>query len=180
MPTNALANPLVVPILGVLVEAPRHPYAVFTEVRNRYDYLTVRNSTVCTLLNRLTDSGWVAPHGTQVPGQLRTTSDGARALAGEVERQVRDGNLTTGPEFTTALAYLSLLTPEHAEQLLRHRCHRVREKITQISDAVHAAASPEIRMIEAHYMLASLAQHAAWLQDTADRIHAGALNWTAN
>src|ERR1700730_18082051 len=36
----------------LLVERPRHSYAVFTELRRRYVYLHVRNATVYALLER--------------------------------------------------------------------------------------------------------------------------------
>ena len=36
MPKSALDNPLILPILGLLVERPRHPYAVFAELRRRF------------------------------------------------------------------------------------------------------------------------------------------------
>ena len=80
MPKNALDNPLVLPILGLLVEQPRHAYAVFSEVRSRYGYLEVRNATVYTLLDRLTAEGWVADRAG--PSATRSRDRRRRGRAG--------------------------------------------------------------------------------------------------
>src|SRR3954449_8906196 len=102
MPKNALDNPLVLPILGLLIEQPRHAYAVFAELRRRYEYLDVLNATVYTLVRTLTEAGWIEADGTGRQSDLRATREGAVALAERVATQLRETDLTGGPAFMTA------------------------------------------------------------------------------
>lgn len=177
VPTNALENPLVLPILGLLVEAPRHPYAVFTELRDRYGYLRVRNATVYTLLNRLTEAGWLEASRDGQGASLAPTPDGVRALADLVTRQISEARPADTTSFATALAYIGVLPADRATELLDVRREAVVREIARLERAVEDAAAPEIHMIEAGYLLASLRQDAAWLEETADRIRRGRLPW---
>src|SRR5579859_2512626 len=121
MPKTALDNPLILPILGLLVERPRHPYAVFAELRQRYRYLPVRNATVYTLIETLKSARLIEARQAGEHEALRVTSAGAAALAERVEREVRDGDLTGGPSYTAALAYLSIMPAPRAAEALRAR-----------------------------------------------------------
>lgn len=111
MPKSALDNPLILPILGLLVEQPRHPYAVFAELRRRYPFLQARNATVYTLIETLKALGWVQTRDAGEHETLHPTSAGADALAERVEAEVRGGDLTGGPSSVAALAYLSIMPP---------------------------------------------------------------------
>ncbi|MEV4602716.1 helix-turn-helix transcriptional regulator [Amycolatopsis sp. NPDC049253] len=176
MPKNALDNPLVLPILGLLVEQPRHAYAVFSEVRSRYGYLEVRNATVYTLLDRLTAEGWVATTGGAERDVLAVTDDGVAALAERVRKQL-GADLTGGPPFVTALAYLGILPPSEAQAVLRERIELVRGEIEGLETATREAATLEVHMIEAYYLLSRLRHDIEWLGRTADRIGDGELAW---
>ena len=81
MPKSALDNPLILPILGLLVERPRHPYAVFAGLRRRYPYLHVRNATVYTLLDTLKAVRWIEAREDAGHESLHATGSGAAALA---------------------------------------------------------------------------------------------------
>lgn len=178
MPKNALDNPLVLPILGLLVEQPRHPYALFSELRRRYDYLQVRNGTVYTLLDRLTAEGWI---GTATDGEratLTVTEPGVAALAERVNRQLREADLTGGPAFVTALAYLGILPRAQATAVLEQRVDHIKDEIRQLELATRDLSEPEIHMIEAHYLLSRLRHDVDWLEGTARRIEAGGISWT--
>ncbi|MGV9408646.1 PadR family transcriptional regulator [Nocardia sp. NPDC003693] len=177
MPKNALDNPLVLPILGLLVEQPRHPYALFSELKRRYDYLRVRNATVYTLLDRLTAEGWVAPANDDERGALTVTGPGVAVLAEQVRRQVGDADLTGGPAFITALAYLGVLPRPDAVEVVRERVARIRAEVRRLDRAVSEVTGPEIHMIEAHYLLSRLRHDIDWFERTARRIEAGELGW---
>jgi len=180
VPKNALDNPLVLPILGLLAEQPRHPYAVFAELRRRYAYLHVRNATVYTLLDtlktarliELTAAGDDAGHQ-----PLRITADGAAALSERVEHEVRTGDLTGGPAFMTALAYLSIMPPARAAEALEARATAVAAEASHLQQTLKAADAVEVHMIEAHYLLARLQQDTRWLTAAARRVKAGDLSW---
>ncbi|GAB3808936.1 PadR family transcriptional regulator [Humibacter antri] len=179
MPTNALANPLVLPILGLLAEQPRHAYALFSELRTRYAFMGVRNSTVYTLLNTLVESGWLQSGPASSHRQeFQLAPSGRAALAARVEHELQEGDLADRTAFMTALAYLGILTPIAASAALQSRVDRVRheeEHLTLVLDQV--AGVSELHMIEVHFYRDQLRHERAWLHATIQRIRSGALPW---
>jgi DNA-binding PadR family transcriptional regulator len=177
MPKSALDNPLLLPILGLLVEQPRHPYAVFAELRRRYPYLRVRNATVYTLLETLKAHRWAQTEQDAGHDVLRATAAGAAALAERVEDEVRNADLTGGPSYITALAYLSIMPPGRAAPALRARAAAVADEALRLQAALDEAGPSEAHMIEVHYLLARLDHDRRWLTATAGRIEAGEFSW---
>jgi DNA-binding PadR family transcriptional regulator len=177
VPKNALDNPLVLPILGLLVEQPRHPYAVYAELRRRYPYLHVRNATVYTLLTTLETTGWTRPHGGQDRESLTVTEAGAAALARQVRANLETGDLAGGQMFLAALAYLAILPPEVAADVLRTRADRVDEERAHLQETMSTTDALEIHMIEVQYLVNRLDHDATWLRKTAERIETTRLTW---
>jgi DNA-binding PadR family transcriptional regulator len=179
MPTSALANPLVLPILGLLAEGPRHAYGIFTELRSRYSYAGVRNGTVYTLLRTLADAGLLGTRSTASDRQeFALTPAGERALAARVEREVAHGDLADRTAFLVALAYLGILAPEVAATALGERIARIDHEDDGLGDTLAAASAlPELHMIETHFYRDQLSHERAWLESTAGRIRSGALPW---
>ena len=177
MPKSALDNPLILPILGLLAEQPRHPYAVFAGLRQRYPYLRVRNATVYTLLETLKAARWVQTWEDGDHEALRITSAGAAALGERVDAEVRGGDLTGGPSYMAALAYLSIMPPGRAALALHARATAVADEARRLQEALDAAGTPEARMIEVHYLLTRLQHDRQWLTATAHRIETGELAW---
>ena len=177
MPKNALDNPLILPILGLLAEQPRHPYAVFAELRQRYPYLRVRNATVYTLLETLKAARWIETREDGSHEALRATGAGAAALGERVDAGVRGGDLTGGPSYMAALAYLSIMPPGRAARALRARATAIADEARRLQDVLDAAATPEARMIEVHYLLTRLQHDRQWLTATARRIETAELAW---
>jgi DNA-binding PadR family transcriptional regulator len=177
VPTNALDNPLVLPILGLLVEQPRHSYAVFAELRRRYPYLQVRNATVYTLLETLKAAQWIEARGDEDHELLHTTGAGAAALAERVAAEIGSGDLTGGPSYLAALAYLSIMPPGRAAATLQARATALADEAQRIQGTLDRAGAPEVHMIEVHYLLARLGHDREWLAATAQRIRAGDLTW---
>lgn len=179
MPTNALANPLVLPILGLLAERPRHAYALFSELRSRYAYLAVRNATVYTLLNTLVETGWLRPRSDGAGRQeFVLTAAGRRALADRVSHELQDGGLAERSAFLTALAYLAILPPDAAASALQHRADRIRQEETRLAHALEEASGiPELHMIEAHFYREQLYHERAWIDATIRRVRSADLAW---
>lgn len=179
MPTNALANPLVLPILGLLAERPRHPYALFSELRSRYAYVGVRNSTVYTLLKTLVEAGWLGSRpGSADRQEFLLTSPGRRALAERVDHELRDGDLADRTAFMTALAYLGILTPAAAASALQSRADRIRHEEERLTHSLDEAGGiPELHMIETHFYRGQLHHERTWLGTTIQRIRSGTLAW---
>jgi DNA-binding PadR family transcriptional regulator len=179
VPKSALDNPLILPILGLLAEQPRRPYAVFAELRRRYPFLQVRNATVYTLIETLKALGWIETRDAGQHETLHPTSAGGNALAERVEAEVRGGDLTGGPSSVAALAYLAIIPPGRAAEALRARATAIGEEARQLQKALDAAETAEIHMIEVHYLLSRLHHDIRWLTGTAYRIETGNLTWPA-
>lgn len=177
MPKSAVDNPLVLPILGLLAEQPRHPYAVFAELRQRYRYLQVRNATVYTLLETLKALGWIETRKRGDHDTLGITGAGATALAERVESEVRGGDLIGGPSYTAALAYVSIMPPGRAALALRARAAAIANEARRLQRVLEEADGPEVHMIEVHYLLARLRNDGQWLITAARRIETGQLAW---
>jgi DNA-binding PadR family transcriptional regulator len=178
VPKSALDNPLILPILGLLTEQARHPYAVFAELRRRYRYLQVRNATVYTLLETLRTLQWIEPQEDGDHEALRVTATGAAALAERVEEEIRGGDLTGGPSFLAALAYLSIIPPGRAARALQARADAISAEAQRLRGVLgETAAAPEVHMIEVHYLLVRLQHDQQWLASTARRIETGELPW---
>lgn len=179
MPTSALANPLVLPILGLVAEQPRHAYALFSELRSRYAYIGARNSTVYTLLNTLVEAGWLRSRPKDVDRQVfQLTAAGRQALAERVEHELRDGALGDRTAFMAALAYLGILAPTEAVAALQGRVDRIHREEERLEAALDQAGSiPELHMIETHYYRDQLNHERSWLNAAIRRIHSGSLAW---
>lgn len=177
MPTNALTNPLVLPILGLLLEGPKHGYAVFRELCDRYEHVAVRNSTVYTLLDRLVDAEWIAVSAESKPPQFVMTDAGSRALADGVVRQIREAPIGPSEAFTTAVAYLGIFPPGEAGALLRERHARTCRDLERIDTVLTGEPVRELHILEMHYLRSALQHDAHWLEQTAQRIDTGDLAW---
>lgn len=178
MPTNALTNPLVLPLLGVLVEGPRHAYAVLVELRARYAHMAVRSGTVYTLIERLQSENWITSNDDSLsPAILKATPDGVRALEESVRRELLNGDLNSGHRFATALAYLGILDRRDARDLLTRRAAVVRSEVARIDHLLSSADVPPLHMIEASYLRSKLAHDATWLEETVNAIDRGDLVW---
>jgi DNA-binding PadR family transcriptional regulator len=179
MPTNALANPLVLPILGLVAERPRHAYALFRELRSRYAYIGARNSTVYTLLNTLAGAGWLRSGPKDSDRQVfQLTAAGRQALAERVGHELRDGALGDRTAFMAALAYLGILAPTEAAAALQGRVDRIHREEERLEVALDQAESvPELHMIETHYYRDQLDHERSWLDATIRRIRSGSLAW---
>ena len=77
----------------------------------------------------------------------------------------------------TALAYLSIMTPERAADTLHARASALADEAQRLQETLDQAGGPEIHMIEAHYLLARLQHDREWLTATARRIQARELAW---
>ena len=142
VPKNALDNPLILPILGLLAEQPRHPYAVFAELRRRYPYLRVRNATVYTLLETLKAARWIETQEDGDREALRATGAGASALGERVDAEVRGGDITGGPSYMTALAYLSIMPPGRAALALDARAAAIAAEARRLQGVLTQQAPP--------------------------------------
>ncbi|WP_255951810.1 PadR family transcriptional regulator [Streptomyces odontomachi] len=176
MPQNALDNPLVLPMLGLLAERPCHQYALLSQLRVRYPVLRPKTSTVYTLVGSLQRAGLVELADGE-RAEARLTEAGFTELKRRVAHDLSETDPNADPRFLIALAYLGALGPERATALVRDRAQRLRADRRALTRTLDRLDAPELHMIEAHFLAARLDHDAAWLRRLADRIDRGELGW---
>ncbi|MCE6994252.1 PadR family transcriptional regulator [Saccharothrix sp. S26] len=184
MPRRALDNPLVLAVLGLLLEHPTHPYQMLTDLRARGG-AAINRGTLYDVVEALVAAGWVAPQGTERTGNRpeRTvyalTDDGHDELVRRLDSQIR----TPRREFTQflgAVAYLGALGPDGAVDALTERARRLADRIAADADhlaAVLASGVPRLHVIEAEYALAQARAELAWIGSVTEEIRAGSLTF---
>jgi hypothetical protein len=76
-----------------------------------------------------------------------------------------------------ALAYLSIMPPGRAALALHARATAIADEARRLQGVLDAAGTPEVRMIEVHYLLTRLKHDRQWLTATARRIETRELAW---
>jgi DNA-binding PadR family transcriptional regulator len=184
VPGSQLDNPVVVSLLGLLLEQPRHLYALAKELANRADAngLSLGRGSVRNALEAAAAVGWVRKEDAgdgRARAVFHLTDEGATELRRRVEAQLRDAT-PDHDHAAQAIAYLGLLGPGTAADVLTRRADDVARQIAATSDALDEALALdvlELHVVEAGYVLALRRAEHAWLTATADRIRSGALAW---
>ena len=180
MPLDALANRLVLPLLGLLIERPAHSYELARRLNERYQFLSTQRSSVTTLAKSLVEAGLIRPQRSKRVGNrpARTayelTDAGMKEFRGRVTAHIEEAPAaSTG--FTLGLAYIGILPRPKAAAALRRRVASRRQEL----DAVPAipAGEPEVHMIEMAYWKTVLEAEIQWLSTFIDRITSGDIAW---
>ena len=177
-------SPLAMVLLALLIEAPMHPYRMQQMIKERgQDQLVnvAQRNSVYQALERLVRDGLARPAGTAREGGrpertvYQITEDGAatmrRWLAAMLPVPAREF-----PEFPAALAFLAVLAPEAARDLLSRR---IDEQVKRLA-AVEGQAPPglpRLFLIEDEYRAVMLRAEIAWLRAVVDDLAAGRLTW---
>ncbi len=180
MPLAALANSLVLPVLGLLIERPAHSYELTARLDERYAQLATQRSSVTTLLKSLAAAGLVrAQRQTRVGKRPRRTVYELTDAGVEDFRERVAAQLEQAPaastRFTLALAYVGILPRRQAATVLRKRLvlrHRERQAIPPLPRGM-----AEVHMIEADYWKVVLATECDWLERFINRITTGSIEW---
>ncbi|ROP38707.1 PadR family transcriptional regulator [Saccharothrix texasensis] len=187
MPRRALDNPVVLAVLGLLLEHPAHPYQMLTDLRARGGdrAAAINRGTLYDVVEALVTAGWVAPQGTERTGNRpeRTvyalTDAGHDELVRRLDSQIR----TPQREFTQflgAVAHLGALGPIGAVEALTERGQRLSARIAADERGlaeVLAGGVPRLHVIEAEYALGQARAELAWIDAVVDDIRAGSLIW---
>jgi DNA-binding PadR family transcriptional regulator len=179
VPRDALDNPLVLPLLGLLVEQPAHPYDLTTRLADRYRHLEVRRSSVTTLAKSLAAAGLVqAQRRRRVAGRpTRTPYELTDAGYDHVRTKVSGDVVSARPgskAFILAISYLGILPAGAAAEALRRRLTALRSELTTAS-APHSL--PEYQMLEVSYWRQLLQTEIDWVERLRERLVAGRIKW---
>ncbi len=179
MPRDALDNPLVLPLLGLLIEQPAHPYELTQRLADRYPSLDVKRSSVTTLVGSLARAGLVTA---QRPRRVarrpaRTTYHLTEAGYTRVRRRVAEDLVSarTGTTaFVLALSYIGLLPIKTAAAALRQRLPLLEAELTIASTP---RTVPEYQMLEVDYWRQMLRAEIAWIGGLIGRLDDNTIAW---
>ncbi|WP_371496179.1 PadR family transcriptional regulator [Kitasatospora sp. NBC_00374] len=187
MPRRALDNPLVLAVLGLLLEQPAHPYQMLAELRKRSENhaAAINRGSLYNIVDALDEAGWATAQGQQREGNRpeRTvyalTPAGHRELVRRLDSQIRTPEREFS-RFLGAVSYLGALGPDGATEALTERGTRLRERTAadqqRLAEAL-AAGVPRLHVIEAEYALSLADAELTWIDAVIDDIHTGALTW---
>ncbi|MFD4878130.1 PadR family transcriptional regulator [Streptomyces sp. NPDC058420] len=187
MPRRALDNPIVLAVLGLLLEQPSHPHQMLTELRTRSEHhaAAITRGTLYNTVAALAEAGWIASQGQERSGNRPERTVYALTQAGRDELVRRLDSQIRSPEreftqFLGAVAYLGALGPSGAVDALTERAERLRQRTAtdegRLTEAL-AAGAPRLFVIEAEYALSLARAETTWIDSVIDDIRTGALTW---
>lgn len=179
VPLASLSNPVVLPLLGLLVEQPAHPYELTRRLADRYPTLQVRRSTVTTLTRSLAARGLIEPGSPTRVGRrpprttYQLTAAGFEHLRRTIVRDLLEARAASR-RFTFALAYAGLLPAGETSAILTARLERLQRE-ARLMAATHGL--PEYQMLEADYWCAVLDAEHRWIVRFVSRLNSGDIDW---
>ncbi len=180
MPLDALANRLVLPLLGLLVEHPAHPYELAARLNDRYRFLSTQRSSVTTLAKSLVEAGLIRPQRSKRAGNrparkaYELTDAGLKEFRARVTAQIEEAPAASD-RFTLGLAYIGILSRTKAAAALRRRVVARRAELDAIP-TLHPRGI-EVHMIEMAYWKAVLEAEIQWLSTFINRITSRDIAW---
>lgn len=169
MPLRATDNPLVLPLLGLLLEQPRHQYALLTDLRARYGR-RVRTGSVYTLVGSLREAGWIQPVEEESTGEqpgptaFQVTPAGRAEFQRRVVADLTDPDPTNATRFITALAYVGILDRATAIATLRARIDALTRRAEEWERSVETSGLAPIFMVEAEFVASQTRHDISWLE----------------
>lgn len=180
MPLNALANRLVLPLLGLLVEQPAHAYELTQRLNERYQFLDAQRSSVSTLVKSLAEAGLIRPRRPRRVGKRPTrrayemTPAGLEEFRTRVTAQVEQAPAASS-RFTLGLAYIGILSRTAAAAALRRRALLLEQELGAIPPLNRGRT--EVHMIEMGYWKAVLETELEWIETFIERITSRDIAW---
>lgn len=181
-------HPLSVGVLALLAEGEAHPYALAAALKRRglAASLGLNAGVLYRCFRSLVEMGWVESLGSSRPGQrppreaFRLTDLGRTALRDQLRRLLAQ---VESPElFRAGLAFLGLLTPEEAVEVLRERAW-IQQRALRASRARYRGlldrGVPRGALLDLEYPLMLGESEVVWLRRLTQEIEARELDWGA-
>jgi DNA-binding PadR family transcriptional regulator len=182
MPRDALANPVVLAVLGTLLERPMHPYQLAGVLAD--GGIPVNRGSLYDTVQAMVRAGWLSARAAEQDGSRpqRTpyalTDAGRDELARRLDQRIRVPE-PEFPEFLGAVSHVGVLGPDAAARALRERADRLAARIAdgeqRLADALRRV--PRLFVIEAEYAAAMDRAERAWVLGLAEQIENGELSW---
>lgn len=178
---------LALAVLALAVEEPMHPYRMQQLIRERGKDRVVnvgQRSQLYKTIDRLVRDGLLVAEGTERPATRPERTVYAATAAGHETAITWTLDMLTAPrhefgEFTAALAYLALITPDIARDALELRLADRRAERDRVRSELERAAPdvPRFFLVEEEYALAHLETDVAWLASLLEDLHENTLRW---
>jgi DNA-binding PadR family transcriptional regulator len=179
---------LALAVLGLLVEAPMHPYEMQRLIKQRGKDQVInvgQRASLYKTIDRLLRDGLIAVRETSREAQrpertiYEATAEGRETVRGWL-REMLSAPGKEFPEFPAAIAYLPLLEPADAREQLETRRSRLVEKLTRLDDEFAAAAAtvPRLFLLEGEYLRAVTASELEWVEELLADMRAGEITWS--
>lgn len=183
----SVLTPLAFAALGLLNEAPMHPYEMFQTMMHRADdrNVKVRPGTLYHQVGRLTDLGYAEVAGTDREGNRpeRTTyaiTDAGRAALADGLRRMLAEPADEYPEFHLALGEIENIPRDEAVDAVRARIaalERDRDFYDRGLAEMRAKDLAERFWLDVSYVRAMLSAQIEWLRAAVERIASGDIPW---
>lgn len=182
-------SPLALLILGLLLEAPMHPYEMQRLIKERGKDRVVnvaQRTSLYMTINRLSKDGLITVRET-VRGESKPdrtiyqiAESGRRTFTTWLGEMLSDPRADF-PEFPAAISYLPLLDFDAAVGFLERRRARLAELVDSIDIELASASTflPRLMLLEEEHRRAVTAAELSWLTALIEDMHAGRLTWTA-
>jgi DNA-binding PadR family transcriptional regulator len=187
MPRRALDNPVVMAVLGLLLERPMHPYQMLSELHARSEHWAakVRRGSLYDVVDTLVAAGWVAAHAREREGgrpertTYQLTDDGHAELVRRLDAQIRTPKREFA-EFLGAVGYVGALGRDGAAEALAERARILNDRIEhderRLADALGGGV-PRLYVIETEYALRRDRAELEWVTEIVTEILTGLLAW---
>jgi DNA-binding PadR family transcriptional regulator len=171
-------------VLGLLREAPMHPYEMQRQMHLRHtdELLALKRGSLYHAIYQLQRDGLIEPVETSREGRrpertvFRITDDGLDELLSWL-RELLAEPVREPSQFTAALAHLSHLEAADALDQLRHRAVAVDATIAALHAVERgiAALLGRVSVLEVEYARTLLEAELHWLEGVIDDLRAGRL-----
>jgi DNA-binding PadR family transcriptional regulator len=182
-------SPLALAVLGLLYEAPMHPYRMqqLIKERGKDEVVNVRQrASVYQMIDRMDRLGLITPK--EITREEKWPERTVYEVTDEGRRTFRDwmhevlsAPAREFPEFPAAVSLLALLTPEEALRELETRVAALEDEAVRIDSQFGRAAAeglPRLFMLETEYQRATLAAELEWVRAVVDDLRTGRLTWS--
>ena len=183
-------GPLVMAVLGLLEERPRHPYDIAYTMHHRHmdEHIKLSLGTLYHVVEQLQKLGWVRPTETAREGRrpertVYTVTPEGRERFLQRLRELISQPCREYSSFEAGLSFLHQLPRQEAAALLRQRAAALRGQMEcwdQTEQQLREKGLMRLALIEAEMVQDTRRFQADWAIRIAEEIESGALEWATH
>jgi DNA-binding PadR family transcriptional regulator len=177
-------------VLALLTTEPAHPYQMRHEIRVREidRVMKVTHGTLYSTVDRLAATGLIQPVETSREGRRpeRTVYEITAAGRDQLLDTLRAELMRSAPNYpklASALAFVTLLSPDEVATLLQRRAIETESLLSGMNAALDASLKNQahplqrVQLIEVEYQIALIRAEYEWLTAVVEDIREGRLTW---